>query len=49
MVKRLKKSTEEPEPQHKAEAEPGRAPEGGSDVQQQETVAAYARARGMEP
>jgi hypothetical protein len=49
MVKRLKKSTEDSEPQHKAEAESGRAAEGGWDAQQQETVAAYARARGMEP
>ncbi len=49
MVKRLKRSTEDPGQQHKAEAESGRAAEGGWDARQQETVAAYARARGMEP
>ncbi len=49
MVKRLKKSTEDPEQQHKAEVEAGQIAGGGWDAQQQVTVAAYARARGMEP
>jgi hypothetical protein len=49
MVKRLKKRTEDPEQQHKAEAEVGQTAGGGWDAQQQVTVAAYAHARGMEP
>jgi hypothetical protein len=49
MVKRLKRSREEPGQQCKAEAEQGQAADGGWDARQQETVEAYARARGMEP
>jgi hypothetical protein len=49
MVKRLKRSTEDSEQQHRAEAEAGQAAEGEWNARQQETVAAYARVRGMEP
>ncbi len=49
MVKRLKKNPEDPEQQHKAEAEAGQTSGEGWDAQQQATVAAYARARGMQP
>ncbi len=48
-VKRPKRSTEDPEQQHKAEAEAGQTTGGGWDTRQQVTIAAYARARGMEP
>ncbi len=48
-VKRLKRSTEDSEQQHKAEAGPGHTAEEGWDARQGETIAAYARARGMEP
>jgi hypothetical protein len=49
MVKRLKKNPEDSEQQLKAEAEAGRASGGGWDAQQQATVEAYVRARGMQP
>jgi hypothetical protein len=46
---RLKRNIEDPEQQHKAEAEVGQISGGGWDAQQQATVAAYARTRGMKP
>jgi hypothetical protein len=49
MVKRLKRSTEDPEQLHKAETEADQIAGEGWDTRQQVTVAAYARARGMEP
>jgi hypothetical protein len=49
MVKRLKKNPEDVEQQPLAGAGAGLTPEGGWDVQQQATVAAYAQSRGMQP
>jgi hypothetical protein len=49
MVKRLKRSTEEPMRQYKAEAEQGQAADGGWDARQQETIAAYAVHGGWNP
>jgi hypothetical protein len=49
MVKRLRKNIEEPARECRAEAESSQDASEGWRVQQQETVAAYAPARGMEP
>jgi hypothetical protein len=49
MVKRLKKNIEEPARECRAEAESSQDASEGWKVQQQETVAAYAPASGMEP
>jgi hypothetical protein len=49
MVKRLKKNPEDVEQQPLAEAGASLASEGGWDMQQQATGAAYAQSRGMQP